>query len=165
MIPDDTRLLKLSREVGVWLVARGEKLATAESCTAGWIAKAVTDIPGSSEWFLAGIASYADAAKTALLGVPAELLQHEGAVSKAVVEVMAQGVLARTGADRAVAVSGVAGPGGGTPDKPVGTVWFAWARADGDGVIYKTRLEHFHGDRDAIRRQAVNRALTGVMMS
>ncbi|NGX15257.1 CinA family protein [Wenzhouxiangella sp. XN24] len=165
MIPDDTRLLKLSREVGVWLVARGEKLATAESCTAGWIAKAVTDIPGSSEWFLAGIASYADAAKTALLGVPGELLESEGAVSKAVVEAMAQGALARTGADRAVAVSGVAGPGGGTPDKPVGTVWFAWARADGDGVIYKTRLEHFQGDRDAIRRQAVNRALAGVMMS
>jgi len=165
MIPDDTRLLKLSREVGVWLVARGEKLVTAESCTAGWIAKAVTDIPGSSEWFLAGIASYADAAKTDLLGVPTTLLKAEGAVSKAVVEAMAQGALARTGADRAVAVSGVAGPGGGSQDKPVGTVWFAWARADGDSVVCRTRLEHFQGDRDAIRRQAVSRALTGVMMS
>lgn len=164
MIPDDTRLLKLAREVGVWLVARGEKLATAESCTAGWIAKAVTDVPGSSEWFLAGIASYADASKTALLGVPAALLQREGAVSEAVVEAMAQAALARIGADRAVAVSGVAGPGGGTPEKPVGTVWFAWARGDGEGVVTRTRLEHFQGDRDAIRRQSVSRALTGIMM-
>lgn len=165
MIPDDDRLLKFAREVGVWLVARGEKLVTAESCTAGWIAKAVTDVAGSSEWFMAGIASYADEAKTALLGVPAALLKTEGAVSKAVVEAMARGALERSGADRAVAVSGIAGPGGGTEEKPVGTVWFAWARRDGDEMVFKTRLEHFQGDRDGIRRQAVGRALSGVMMS
>ncbi|MFU8896967.1 MAG: CinA family protein [Gammaproteobacteria bacterium] len=164
MIPDDTRLLKLAREVGIWLAARDEKLVTAESCTGGWIAKAMTDVPGSSDWFIAGLATYADEAKTALLGVPAGLLQAEGAVSKAVVEVMAREALERTGADRAVAVSGIAGPGGGTEEKPVGTVWFAWARRADEEVALKTRLEHFQGDRDGIRRQAVSRALTGVMM-
>lgn len=165
MIPDDSRLLKLAREVGVWLVAHDEHLVTAESCTAGWVAKAMTDIPGSSEWFVAGIASYADEAKTRLLGVPAELIKAEGAVSEAVVEAMARGALECSGADRAVAVSGIAGPAGGTKEKPVGTVWFAWARRDGDEVRVKTRLEHYQGDRDGIRRQAVARALTGVMMS
>ncbi len=164
MIPDDSRLLKLAREVGIWLAARDEKLVTAESCTGGWIAKAMTDVPGSSDWFIAGLATYADDAKMALLGVPADLLRAEGAVSKAVVEVMARGALERTGADRAVAVSGIAGPGGGTEEKPVGTVWFAWARRADEEVALKTRLEHFQGDRDGIRRQAVSRALTGVMM-
>jgi nicotinamide-nucleotide amidase len=165
MIPDDERLIKLAREVGVWLAARDERLATAESCTAGWIAKAMTDVPGSSEWFIGGIASYADAAKTALLGVPAAVIKKEGAVSQAVVEAMARGAIERAGADRAVAVSGIAGPAGGTPEKPVGTVWFAWARRDGDEIKIKTRLEHYQGDREGIRRQAVGRALAGVMMS
>lgn len=165
MIPDDTRLLKLARELGVWLAARDERLVTAESCTAGWIAKAVTDVAGSSDWFIGGIASYADEAKTALLGVPPQMLASEGAVSEAVVEAMARAALERCGGDRAVAVSGIAGPGGGTEEKPVGTVWFAWARADEGAIRLKTRLEHFQGDRDAIRRQAVARALTGVMMS
>jgi nicotinamide-nucleotide amidase len=165
MIPDDERLIKLAREVGVWLAARDERLATAESCTAGWIAKAVTDVAGSSEWFIGGIASYADEAKTALLGVPAAVIKKEGAVSQAVVEAMARGAIERSGADRAVAVSGIAGPAGGTPEKPVGTVWFAWARRDGDEIRIKTRLEHYQGDREGIRRQTVGRALAGVMMS
>jgi nicotinamide-nucleotide amidase len=184
MIPDDARLLKLAREVGVWLAARDEKLATAESCTAGWIAKCITDVPGSSEWFIAGIASYADEAKTALLGVPARLLKSDGAVSQAVVEAMARGAVERTGADRAVAVSGIAGPAGGTEEKPVGMVWFAWARrevegageieAEGEGegkgrrkapeIVLRTRVERFQGNRESIRRQAVGRALTGIMM-
>ncbi|NGP52135.1 CinA family protein [Thioalkalivibrio sp. XN8] len=165
MIPDDSRLLKLAREVGVWLVAHDERLVTAESCTAGWVAKAITDVPGSSEWFLAGIASYADVAKTALLGVPADLIRAEGAVSEAVVQAMVRGALERTGANRAVAVSGIAGPAGGTKEKPVGTVWFAWARRTDEDVRVKTRLEHYQGDRDGIRRQAVARALTGITMS
>lgn len=165
MIPDDDRLLKSAREVGMWLAARDEKLATAESCTAGWIAKAITDVPGSSDWFIAGIASYADAAKTALLGVPEALLKAEGAVSEAVVEAMARGALERTGADRAVAVSGIAGPAGGTEEKPVGMVWFAWARRDEDEVSCKTRVERFQGDRESIRRQTVGRALAGILMS
>ena len=176
MIPDDARLLKLAREVGVWLAARDEKLATAESCTAGWIAKCITDVPGSSEWFIAGIASYADEAKTALLGVPAKLLKSEGAVSEAVVEAMARGAIQRTGADRAVAVSGIAGPAGSTDEKPVGLVWFAWARreAEGEGgaegrgeggeIVLRTRVERFQGDRESIRRQTVGRALAGIMM-
>jgi nicotinamide-nucleotide amidase len=165
MIPDDDRLLKLAREVGMWLAARDEKLATAESCTAGWIAKAITDVPGSSEWFIAGLATYSDGAKTMLLDVPEGLLKSEGAVSKAVVEAMAQGALERTGADRSVAVSGIAGPAGGTEEKPVGMVWFAWARRDGDETVFKTRMERFQGDRESIRRQTVARALTGVTMS
>jgi len=165
MIPDDSRLLKLAREVGMWLVAHDEHLATAESCTAGWVAKAITDVPGSSEWFVAGVASYSDEAKTRLLGVPQELIRAEGAVSEAVVEAMARGAMERAGADRAVAVSGVAGPAGGTKEKPVGTVWFAWARRDDAGVRVKTRVERYPGDREGIRRQAVARALTGVMMS
>ncbi|NHA16023.1 CinA family protein [Thioalkalivibrio sp. XN279] len=165
MIPDDERLIKLAREVGVWLAARDERLATAESCTAGWIAKAMTDVPGSSEWFIGGIASYADEAKTTLLGVPAAVIEKDGAVSQAVVEAMARGAIERTGANRAVAVSGIAGPAGGTPEKPVGTVWFAWARRDGEEIKVKTRLEHYQGDREGIRRQAVGRALAGVMMS
>jgi nicotinamide-nucleotide amidase len=165
MIPDDDRLLKLAREVGVWLVARGEKLATAESCTAGWVAKAITDVAGSSEWFIAGIASYSDGAKIELLGVPAGLIEAEGAVSQAVAEAMATGALERTGADRAVAVSGIAGPAGGTPEKPVGTVWFAWARRDDEELKLKTRMERFQGDREAVRRQTVGRALAGIMMS
>lgn len=164
MIPDDARLLKLAREVGVWLAARDEKLATAESCTAGWVAKAMTDVPGSSEWFVAGIASYADEAKTALLGVPPKLLKTHGAVSEAVVEAMARGAIERTGADRSVAISGIAGPAGGTEEKPVGTVWFAWARRDGEDIHLRTRLEHFQGDREGIRRQSVGRALSGIMM-
>lgn len=165
MIPDDDRLLKLAREAGVWLAARDEKLATAESCTAGWIAKAMTDVAGSSEWFVAGIASYSDDAKKALLGVPAGLLKSHGAVSREVVEAMAKGALERTGADRSVAVSGIAGPAGGTVEKPVGMVWFAWARRDGDEIAVKTRLEHFQGDREGIRRQTVGRALSGITMS
>jgi nicotinamide-nucleotide amidase len=165
MIPDDDRLLKLAREAGVWLAARGEKLATAESCTAGWIAKAMTDVAGSSEWFVAGIASYSDDAKKALLGVPAGLLKSHGAVSKEAVEAMAKGALERTGADRSVAVSGIAGPAGGSEEKPVGMVWFAWGRRDGDELLVKTRLERFQGDREGIRRQTVGRALAGIMMS
>jgi nicotinamide-nucleotide amidase len=165
MVPDDDRLLKLAREVGMWLAARDEKLATAESCTAGWIAKAITDVAGSSAWFVAGIVSYSDAAKTALLDVPDKLLATDGAVSEAVVEAMARGAIERTGADRAVAVSGIAGPAGGTEEKPVGMVWFAWARRDGEDVVFKTRVERFQGDRESIRRQTVGRALAGILMS
>jgi len=163
MIPDDTRLTKLAREVGDWLLARDAMLATAESCTAGWVAKALTDVAGSGDWFLGGVVSYADQAKSALLGVPAQLLREHGAVSRPVVEAMARGLLERTGADLGVAVSGIAGPTGGSEDKPVGTVWFAWGRRDGGAVSVNTRLAHFQGDREAVRRQAVEYALTGVM--
>ncbi len=136
---------------------------TAESCTGGWISKALTDVPGSSEWFETGFVAYGNGAKTALLGVlPAELEQH-GAVSEAVVKAMALGALERAGADIAVAVSGIAGPDGGTPGKPVGTVWLAWAWRRGQSVHVQARRKSFKGDREAVRRKSVAGALSGLL--
>ena len=145
------------------LLASGRRLVTAESCTGGWIAKVCTDLPGSSRWFLGGAVVYDNVLKAGLLGVNPQTLAEAGAVSEAVVREMAAGALARLGGDLAVAVSGVAGPDGGTPDKPVGTVWFAWGRRDAQGTRVRTALERFPGDRDAVRRQAVERALRGVL--
>jgi len=145
------------------LLASGRRLVTAESCTGGWIAKLCTDLPGSSRWFLGGAVVYDDALKAGLLGVSSQTLAEAGAVSGEVVREMAAGALERLGGDVAVAVSGVAGPDGGTPDKPVGTVWFAWGRRGAQGITISTALEHFKGDRDAVRRQAVARALRGVL--
>jgi nicotinamide-nucleotide amidase len=145
------------------LLASGRRLVTAESCTGGWIAKICTDLPGSSRWFLGGAVVYDNALKVSLLGVNPQTLARAGAVSEAVIREMAAGALARLGGDLAVAVSGVAGPDGGTPDKPVGTVWLAWARRDAQGTTISTALEYFTGDRDAVRRQAVARALRGVI--
>ncbi|HEY5719883.1 MAG TPA: nicotinamide-nucleotide amidohydrolase family protein [Gammaproteobacteria bacterium] len=140
------------------LLARGWWLACAESCTGGWIAKVLTDLPGSSRWFERGLVTYSNRAKQELLGVPAALLEQHGAVSAAVVQAMADGLRARSGADLAVAVSGVAGPDGGSAEKPVGTVWFAWA-----GPRPRSACVRFAGDRDAVRRQAVAHALRGVL--
>ena len=145
------------------LLASGQRLVTAESCTGGWIAKVCTDLPGSSGWFLGGAVVYDNALKAGVLGVNPQTLAEAGAVSEAVVREMAAGALERLGGDLAVAVSGVAGPDGGTLDKPVGTVWFAWGRRDAQGITVRTALEHFHGDRDAVRRLAVVRALRGVL--
>ena len=145
------------------LLASGRRLVTAESCTGGWIAKLCTDLPGSSRWFLGGAVVYDNALKARALGVNPQTLAEVGAVSEAVVREMAAGALERLGGDVAVAVSGVAGPDGGTPDKPVGTVWFAWGRRDGQGTLIRTALERFPGDREAVRRQAVERALRGVL--
>ena len=161
MAPDDHELEALARNVGEWLMSRGLTLATAESCTGGWIGKAITDVAGSSAWFLGGIVTYADDAKTALLAVPAALLARDGAVSESVVRAMAEGAITATGAHRAVAVSGVAGPDGGTPDKPVGTVWFAWAAA-GPRASTRSEARRFPGDREAVRRLSVRHALAGV---
>jgi len=149
----------LVAEVAGTLSARGLTLATAESCTGGWIAKAVTDRPGASTWFLGAVVSYADAIKTDLLGVDAALLRAHGAVSEPVVLAMAQGVRAVTGADLAIATSGVAGPDGGSPDKPVGTVWVAWASAD----AARTRRLQLDGDRGQIRAASVVQALRGLI--
>jgi nicotinamide-nucleotide amidase len=145
------------------LLAGGRHLVTAESCTGGWIAKVCTDLPGSSGWFLGGAVVYDNALKSGLLGVRPRTLAEAGAVSEAVVREMAAGALERLGGDVAVAVSGVAGPDGGTPDKPVGTVWFAWGRRDAQGITVRTALVRYPGDRDAVRRQAVERALRGVL--
>ncbi len=159
----DLDLARLASKVGEHLLAGGRHLATAESCTGGWIGKALTDTAGSSQWFETGYICYGNGAKTTLLGVlPAELAAH-GAVSEPIVKAMALGALERAGADIAVAVSGIAGPDGGSPGKPVGTVWFAWAWRHGKSLHVQSRLKLFKGDREAIRRKAVAGALTGVL--
>lgn len=145
------------------LATRGHTVTTAESCTGGWVAKALTDVAGSSAWFGTGFVTYANAAKTRLLGVPAVLIARHGAVSESVVARMARGALRAAGADVAVAVSGIAGPGGATADKPVGLVWFAVARRDGRRVVVQTSSRHFAGDRESVRRQAVGYALRAVL--
>ena len=150
---------QLSRQLGVALQARGWRVTTAESCTGGGVASAITDIAGSSEWFEYGFVTYANRAKESLLGVMSAALQQHGAVSEPVVEQMAEGALRAAGADLAVAVSGVAGPGGGSADKPVGTVWFAWA----DSGETTTALHRIDGDREQVRQQAVIIALQGLL--
>ncbi|AOV16368.1 damage-inducible protein CinA [Acidihalobacter aeolianus] len=150
----------LALRVGHALAERGMRVVTAESCTGGWVAKRITDVAGSSSWFDVGYVTYSDAAKQRLLGVPEEVFERHGAVSAACVHAMAAGALERGGGDVAVAVSGIAGPGGGSPDKPVGTVWFGFARRGGE---VETELCHFEGDRDAVRRAAVDFALGGVL--
>jgi nicotinamide-nucleotide amidase len=154
----DDHLYQVSQRLGEQLLQRNWRIATAESCTGGGVAAAITAIPGSSAWFEYGIVSYANAAKEKLLRVSSETLAREGAVSEAVVIEMARGVLALSGADIAVAVSGVAGPSGGSPEKPVGTVWFAWVVATG-GI--KTELKWFEGDRETVQKQAVVCVLEG----
>lgn len=142
------------------LLARGEALATAESCTGGLIAKCLTDLAGSSRWFERGIVSYSNAAKQELLGVPEATIAEHGAVSAATVIAMADGLLARAPVQWSVSVSGIAGPDGGTPDKPVGTVWLAWA---GRGIATGASRFVFAGDREAVRQQAAAAALRGLL--
>ena len=150
---------ELARRVGERLKAANAVLATAESCTGGWVAQVVTSIAGSSAWFDRGFVTYSDAAKQELLGVGAETLRAHGAVSEATAREMARGALERSQATVAVSITGVAGPGGGTPQKPVGTVCFAWAQAG--GTLSETR--HLAGDRESVRRQSVVVALEGVL--
>lgn len=156
----DGELEALSVAVGQALLARGETLATAESCTGGWIAAVLTATSGSSAWFDRGWVTYSNAAKQDMLGVRPDTLAAHGAVSQAVVCEMAEGALARSLATHAIAVSGVAGPTGGTPQKPVGTVWIAWARR---GQATRTVRCLFSGDREAVRRATVVRALNDLM--
>jgi len=151
MIASDADLADLAQRLGRALEARNLRVAAAESCTGGWIAKALTDVAGSSQWFEGGVVAYSNAAKSSLLGVPAGLIAAHGAVSEPVVRAMAEGARARLGVALAVAVSGIAGPDGGTADKPVGTVWFAWA----SGRQTTAARELFAGDREAVRRQCV----------
>ncbi|WP_461481594.1 CinA family protein [Porticoccus sp.] len=150
----------LATRLGEMLLQGNATVTCAESCTGGGIASAITDVPGSSSWFRLGLITYANSAKQQLLGVSAQTLAEQGAVSEAVVVEMARGALALAGADIAVAVSGIAGPDGGTPDRPVGTVWFCWASRSGDRV---TRCLHFDGDRGAVRAASVLQALTGLI--
>lgn len=131
---------------------RGQRLCTAESCTGGGMAHVLTEIPGSSEWFECGWVTYSNESKTRLLGVPSDLIWRWGAVSEAVAAAMARGALEHSAADLAVAVTGIAGPGGGTADKPVGLVWFSWAERGRD---CRTARQVFSGDRGEVRRAAV----------
>ena len=159
IIPTDAELDALSQATGARLLAARQMLVTAESCTGGWIAKAVTDVAGSSAWFDCGMAAYSYEAKQALLGVRPQTLETHGAVSRETVVEMVSGALVHSGATLAVAVTGIAGPGGGSEDKPVGTVWIAWKRRGG---YAKAEVFHFDGDRDAVRRQTVASALAGL---
>ena len=146
-------------ELAGHLRRRGWWLSCAESCTGGGIAAALTDIAGSSAWFDRGFVTYSNRSKIEMLGVSTQTLERYGAVSRETVEEMARGALDRSGADLTVAVSGIAGPDGGTPERPVGTVWLAWAGAGG----VDTRCEIFDGDRLAVRAATVEAALAGLL--
>ena len=153
-------IIEAARALGELLSARHLVASTAESCTGGMIAAAITDIAGSSGWFDRGFVTYSNEAKREMLGVDDDVLVRTGAVSEATAAAMVQGALARSRADVAVAVTGIAGPGGATPGKPVGTVCFAWARRGGTVV---TSTEHFPGERAAVRAAAVRTGLAGLM--
>ena len=159
MACDDASLSALAERVGRVLAAHHQMLVTAESCTGGWIAKTITDVGGSSAWFDCGLAAYSYEAKQALLGVRNETLLKHGAVSEETVLEMVSGALVHSGASISVAVTGIAGPGGGTSDKPVGTVWIGWKRRGG---YPRSQLFHFKGDRESVRRQTVAAALKGL---
>lgn len=154
----------LIQQVGDAAIVGRQTLATAESCTGGLVAASCTSVSGSSEWFDCGFVTYTLDAKKALLGVPESLLATYGAVSEPVASSMARGALLRCNADMAVSITGIAGPGGGEVDRPVGTVWFAWAiREEGKPVIAQTSAFDLEGDRDQIREQAVMVALEGFL--
>jgi nicotinamide-nucleotide amidase len=159
----DRAMFDIAARVGRRLKNGGWTVSTAESCTGGWIAKALTDVPGSSRWFGEGFVAYSNEAKVRTLGVRRALLKSEGAVSEAAARAMALGALKRTGASLAVAVTGIAGPDGGVTGKPVGTVWFCWA--DGRGARPRLRVERkrFRGDREAVRRSTVRWALARLL--
>ncbi|KQN64769.1 nicotinamide-nucleotide amidase [Erwinia sp. Leaf53] len=152
----DNELQQLSIRLGQRLQAEGASVTAAESCTGGWIAKVLTDIAGSSAWFQRGFVTYSNEAKQQMIGVSAAALAEHGAVSEAVVREMAQGALQAAGADYALSVSGIAGPDGGSDEKPVGTVWFGFASAGGE---VRAERRRFSGDREAVRRQATAHAL------
>ncbi len=160
MATGERDLDELAQRVGRLLEAQGLRLTTAESCTGGWIAKVLTDVPGCSRWFERGLVTYSNAAKVDLLDVPSGSLLRYGAVSREVAAAMARGALARAAVEMSVAVTGIAGPEGGSPAKPVGLVWLAWYRA---GSLPVTEEAHFQGEREGIRRQAVVAALHGLI--
>jgi len=155
----DNQIYTLAVELGAQLKAQSLVATCAESCTGGGIAHAITSVPGSSGWFEMGFVTYSNEAKSGLLNVDLEVLEQQGAVSEAVVLAMAEGARERAGADLSVAVSGIAGPDGGSSEKPVGTVWFAWARR-GESMA---RCEQFKGSREEVRDQAVKVGLKGLL--
>jgi len=158
-MPEQDAIATLAEVLVNELVVAGKTVATAESCTGGWIAKSITDIPGSSQCFAYGVVSYSNGAKESVLGVNPLTLYAHGAVSDETVREMAQGVMGLSGADIAVAVSGIAGPGGGSEEKPLGTVWFGLAMRSQGNVVTEALCRQYSGDREAVRRQAVVFAL------
>lgn len=157
---DPEVLETLSKEVGRLLTLSGLSIATAESCTGGWVAQCLTSIAGSSAWFERGFVTYSNAAKCEMLGVEADTLALHGAVSEAVAEAMARGALRHSHADLALSITGIAGPEGGSPEKPVGTVWFGWVGADGR---CETQVCRFDGPREVVRACAVAHALRKIL--
>lgn len=156
----DNALFTLAERLGHTLIAKGHKIATAESCTGGWIAQAITEIPGSSAWFDRGFVTYSNNAKVQMLGVNPQTLAEHGAVSAEIAQQMAAGALANSKADWAVAVTGIAGPDGGSEEKPVGTVYVAWQSKAGFSKVERLQLS---GNRHQIRRQTAIRAIEGVL--
>ena len=161
-MPEDPAISELATTLVGELNNKNRAVATAESCTGGWIAKALTDVAGSSGCFGYGIVSYSNGAKESILGVNSRTLAEHGAVSEPVVREMAEGALRLSGADISVAVSGVAGPDGGSQEKPVGTVWFAWSTRGPRGITTDTDLQRFEGNRESVRMQTVIHGLRGV---
>ena len=159
----DQELKRLAARVGRHLLNAGRRVTTAESCTGGWIAKALTDVPGSSQWFGEGFITYGNDAKVRTLRVAPSVLDREGAVSAAVAGAMATGALKCAGAHVAVAVTGIAGPDGAVPGKPVGTVWLCWAARSGRRTRLTVQLRRFRGNREAVRRKTVRLALAGLL--
>lgn len=157
----ESELFELAEQLGRTLKANGKKIVTAESCTGGWIAQTITDVPGSSGWFDRGFVTYSNVAKVQMLGVSPQTLKEYGAVSAETATEMAAGALAHSDADMAVAVTGIAGPDGGTPEKPVGTVFIAWARKNG---AFKVVGKLFTGNRREIREQTVKSAIEGALV-
>ncbi len=158
-IPSDQQLHELAAAFGERLMDSRMKLASAESCTGGWLAKVATEVPGSSAWFDCAFVAYSYDAKESMLGVQRVTLEAHGAVSEQTVIEMVRGALSRSRADIAVAITGIAGPGGGNKDKPVGTVWMAWAKGHHPPLA---EMHHFDGDRDAVRRATVRAAILGL---
>ena len=152
-------MIELAQSVGTALKAKGLKLATAESCTGGWVSMALTAVAGSSDWFERGYVTYSNAAKREELGVAEETLRRHGAVSEDAAREMAAGAIRKAGVQAALAITGVAGPTGGSAAKPVGTVCFAWAH----GGKISSETKRFEGDRESVRRQSVRHALQGLL--
>jgi nicotinamide-nucleotide amidase len=163
MKDSEVELMRLAERVGRHMLGARRDAATAESCTGGWIAKALTDIAGSSAWFTEGFVTYSNESKIRLLGVPRAVLRRHGSVSEATVRAMAAGALRRSNAQVAVAVTGIAGPGGAVPGKPVGTVWLGWASRRRGTIRVATALRRFRGDRETVRRKTVRAALQGLL--
>jgi nicotinamide-nucleotide amidase len=163
MTNTDADLRRLAARVGRHLLNTRRSVVTAESCTGGWIAKTLTDNAGSSQWFTEAFVTYSDESKVRRLGVRRSVLDAQGAVSEATVRAMAAGALLSSRAQIAVAVTGIAGPGGGTPGKPTGTVWLSWAARRGRAIRVTVQLKHFRGDRDSVRRKTVRAALKGLL--